>query len=271
MLDIQEQYQLSYSCFEPTDDGNFLEFSRRISLDSYNNGEHVEFDFNTLLFNLVIAIEYDKDMFAVEVYGLEELDKRIEFFVSDPDLKAVLKNLTSNVFNRDTSITELNQQRTYFLQAVQNLDQVIEFEEDMNFLVATVPFNVQILCSNGTYRGDEVYVLQISLTSSSIEDQRLADALVQSMLSLYLLEDDGLLSMGNVVVKIRNNLYIDKDNYRVLARDFYSVTDMELVVVPLAFDLNVETELTEYTVPFVPDPEHEDALFLQFNKEILSY
>lgn len=80
MLDIQEQYQLSYSCFEPTDDGNFLEFSRRISLDSYNNGEHVEFDFNTLLFNLVIAIEYDKDMFAVEVYGLEELDKRIEFF-----------------------------------------------------------------------------------------------------------------------------------------------------------------------------------------------
>lgn len=144
MLDIQEQYQLSYSCFEPTDDGNFLEFSRRISLDSYNNGEHVEFDFNTLLFNLVIAIEYDKDMFAVEVYGLEELDKRIEFFVSDPDLKAVLKNLTSNVFNRDTSITELNQQRTYFLQAVQNLDQVIEFEEDMNFLVATVPFNVQI-------------------------------------------------------------------------------------------------------------------------------
>ncbi|MFY9451612.1 MAG: hypothetical protein WAQ09_07700, partial [Bacillota bacterium] len=73
-----------------------------------------------MLFNLVIAIEYDKDMFAVEVYGLEELDKRIEFFVSDPDLKAVLKNLTSNVFNRDTSITELNQQRTYFLQAVQN-------------------------------------------------------------------------------------------------------------------------------------------------------
>ena len=157
------------------------------------------------------------------------------------------------------------------MQAVQNLDQVIEFEEDMNFLVATVPFIVQILCSNGTYRGDEVYVLQISLTSSSIEDQRLADALVQSMLSLYLLEDDGLLSMGNVVVKIHNNLYIDKDNYRVLARDFYSVTDMELVVGPLAFDLNVETELTEYTVPFVPGPEHEDALFLQFNKEILSY